>query len=247
MLATARGRGERCLIMGAGLLRGLRVGSLKGVLAHELGHFKNEDTAGGALSLAVRRSMMQMLIALIQNGAAAVYNPAWQFATRYHQIFLRISQGASRLQEVLADRWAVSAYGSKPFVDGFEHVIARSIEHDARVQTTLKEVIDKNLPLLNLFTHVPAEAVAEDDLAAQQREALEREADPYDSHPSPKDRIKAALALAVEHAPEEGDEDDAWQLFEDREALEQRLTDRVCEAVAENHAVVIRRTAGAPG
>jgi len=103
VLATARGRGERCLIMGAGLLRGLRVGSLKGVLAHELGHFKNEDTAGGALSLAVRRSMLQMLVALVQNGAAAVYNPAWLFATRYHQIFLRISQGASRLQEVLAD------------------------------------------------------------------------------------------------------------------------------------------------
>lgn len=244
-IATARGRGERCLVMGAGLLRGMRVGSLKGVLAHELGHFKNEDTAGGALSLAVRRSMIQMLVELVRGGAAAAYNPAWQFALRYHQIFLRISQGSSRLQEVLADRWAVSAYGSKPFVDGFEHVIARSIEHDAHLQATLQEVIKGDRPLLNMFTYEPEVGPVSTALAEKQREAREAESDPYDSHPPPKDRIAAALALAVEHTPEEGDDLDAWLLFEDREALEQRLTDRVCEAVAENHAVVIRRTAPA--
>lgn len=239
VFATTRARGERCLVLGAGLLRGMRVGSLKGVLAHEFGHFKNEDTAGGALSLAVRRSMMQMLVALIQGGAAKVYNPAWIFATRYHGLFLRISQGASRLQEVLADRWAVFAYGSRPFVEGFEHVIARTVEHDARVEVTLKDVIDNDRPLLNLFTHE-----AQIDLMAlsvQQREARDRAPDPYDSHPPPKDRIAAALALAVEHSPEPGDEEDAWQLFEDRAALEQLLTARVCDAVAENHAVRIRR------
>ena len=71
-----------------------------------------------------------MLVALIQNGAAAVYNPAWLFATRYHQIFLRISQGASRLQEVLADRRAVSAYGSRPFVDGF---LVTCVEREGRM------------------------------------------------------------------------------------------------------------------
>lgn len=47
-IATARRRGERCLVVGAGLLRGMRIGGLKGVLAHEMGHFKNEDTAGAA-------------------------------------------------------------------------------------------------------------------------------------------------------------------------------------------------------
>jgi Zn-dependent protease with chaperone function len=241
VLATARGKGERCLILGAGLVRGMRVGSLKGVLAHEFGHFKNEDTAGGALSLAVRRSMIQMLVALVQGGGAKIYNPAWIFATRYHGIFLRISQGASRLQEVLADRWAVLAYGSRPFVDGFEHVIARSVEHDVRVNTTLKDVIANDRPLLNLFTH--AATLDATVLAEKQKEELDRAPDPYDSHPPPKQRIAAALALSVEHAPDPGDDEDAWHLFENREALEQLLTDRVCEVVASKIDVVIRRAA----
>jgi hypothetical protein len=140
---------------------------------------------------------------------------------------------------VLADRWAVFAYGSRPFVDGFEHVIARSVEHDARIQVALKDVLENNRPLLNLFTHeAPLDA---QELSQQQREARDRTPDTFDSHPPPKDRIAAAMALAIEHAPEPGDLDDAWCLFEDRERLEQLLTDRVCEVIAENHAVTIRR------
>jgi Zn-dependent protease with chaperone function len=241
-LQTARGKGERCLILGAGLLRGMRVGSLKSVLAHEFGHFKNEDTAGGALSLAVRRSMVQMIIALAQNGAAAAYNPAWIFVTRYHQVFLRISQGASRLQEVLADRWAVFAYGSKPFVEGFEHVVTRSVEHDVRAQATLQEVIKGDLALANFYTYEAKSPIDVQEIAERVREARERPADPYDSHPPPKDRVDAATALAVDHRPEEGDDEDAWQLFEGAAELEERLTGKICEAIAENHNVFIRRT-----
>ncbi|AKV01578.1 hypothetical protein AKJ09_08241 [Labilithrix luteola] len=242
-IASARGRAERCLVVGAGVLRGFRVGALKGVLAHEFGHFKNEDTAGGASSLSVRRSMLQMLVSLIQGGAAAWYNTAWFFATKYHQVFLRISQGASRLKEVLDDRWAITAYGSKPFVAGFEHVIRRSIEHDAYVQRTVEEVTSKNYALANLFTYVPETPPDAGECDKAVREALEREADEYDSHPPPKKRIELARALHVEHTSEPGDDRDAWELLDDRDGLEARLTDRVCDAVAENHAVVLRRAA----
>jgi hypothetical protein len=38
-------------------------------------------------------------------------NPAWWFATGFYRIFLRVSQGAARLQEILADRRAAEAYG----------------------------------------------------------------------------------------------------------------------------------------
>lgn len=242
-IAAARGRAERCLVVGAGVLRGFRVGALKGVLAHEFGHFKNEDTAGGAFSLSVRRSMLQMLISLLQGGAAAWYNPAWLFATKYHHVFLRISQGASRLQEVLADRWAITAYGSTPFIAGFEHVIRRSIEHDAHVQRTIEEVTSKNYALANLFTYVPETPPDANECEKAVREALEAEADEYDSHPPPKKRIELARALHVDHASEPGDDGDAWELLNDRDLLEARLTDRVRKAVAENHSITIRRAA----
>jgi Zn-dependent protease with chaperone function len=242
-LAAARGHAERCLVVGAGVLRGLPVGALKGVLAHEFGHFKNEDTAGGALSLAVRRSMIHMILSLARGGAAAWYNPAWIFATRYHRVFLRISQGASRLQEVLADRWAVAAYGSEPFVAGFEHVIRRSVEHDAHLQRTLEEVTSKNYALANLFTYVPETPPDPEANAKAVAEALARDADEFDSHPPPRRRIALARALGVVHPPAPDDALDAWQLLEDGDALEARLTDRVCDTIAREHAVTIRRAA----
>jgi Zn-dependent protease with chaperone function len=40
-LATLRGKGERCLILGVGLLDGFRLKGFRSVLAHEYGHFKN--------------------------------------------------------------------------------------------------------------------------------------------------------------------------------------------------------------
>ena len=56
-----------------------------------------------------------MAIGLAEGGAASSINPAWWFVRGFHSVFLRISQGASRLQEGLADRWAAFAYGSKSF------------------------------------------------------------------------------------------------------------------------------------
>src|SRR5262249_42282222 len=76
MMRQMRGASERCLILGAGVLDGMKVGEFKAVLAHEYGHFSNADTAGGGFALAVRRSVLVMTISLARSGAAAWYNPA---------------------------------------------------------------------------------------------------------------------------------------------------------------------------
>lgn len=127
---TERGKGktkERCLILGVAVLEGLALRPFKAVLGHEYGHFTNRDTAGGAYALAVRNSLDATAYALAANGAAAWYNPAWLFVNGFHRVFTRISQGASRLQEVLADRWAVFAYGAEAFERGLRHVVERSV------------------------------------------------------------------------------------------------------------------------
>src|SRR5262249_33795387 len=130
--AQLRGSAERCLILGVGVLDGLRIGAFKAVLAHEYGHFSNRDTAGGGLALAVRRSLIAMARALGESGAASWWNPAWIFLNVFFRVFLRISQGASRLQEILADRWAAFTYGSKAFEEGLRHVIEQSVRFEAR-------------------------------------------------------------------------------------------------------------------
>ena len=87
--------GDRCA-----QLDGMQVGWLRSILAHEYGHFRNQDTAGGTFALAARRSMMSLVIRLAESGTAGWFNPAWWFARAYLAVFLRVSLGASRLQEI---------------------------------------------------------------------------------------------------------------------------------------------------
>jgi Zn-dependent protease with chaperone function len=239
MRSLLSGASERCLILGAGVLRGMKVLELKSILAHEHGHFHNEDTAGGGFALAVRRSLFAMAMALAQGGVATWYNPAWLFLRAFHKVFLIVSQGASRLQEVLADRWAVRAYGSEAFERGFRHVIRRSALFDAHADATLNEVVKEKLPLLNLYTYKPKDKKDVDDAI---QEALDAEPSPYDSHPSPRDRLARAAALAVP-APEPGPDDasPAWTLFADRRWIEEQMTDEVRATVLSSHGVAIPR------
>src|SRR6185369_12314593 len=122
---------------------------------------------------------------LASGGAATWYNPAWLFLNGFNRVFLRISEGASRLQEVLADRWAAFAYGADAFESGLRHVIERSVRFDAHVGATLNEVVKSKAALANLYTYEPAKRVEEKDVAAAVNEALNRKASAYDSHPSP--------------------------------------------------------------
>jgi Zn-dependent protease with chaperone function len=233
------GRSERCLILGVGVLDGMTQGELKAVLAHEYGHLVNRDTAGGGFALAVRRSILTMGRALAEGGAATWYNPAWWFVLGFHKVFLRVSQGASRLQEILADRWAALAYGGRTFARGLEHAIAQGVRFDRHTQRTLREVIDGERALANLYRYVPANAEVPEELEAEIGKALDAEPSPYDSHPRPRDRMAWTAAIDAVDAPAPGDAGPAWSLFTDREHLEQQMTEHVREAVAANHGVTI--------
>jgi Zn-dependent protease with chaperone function len=221
-----RGQAERCLILGVGVLEGLKIGPFKAVLGHEYGHFSNRDTAGGGFALAVRRSLITMAQALAESGAAAWYNPAWLFLNGFYRVFLRISQGASRLQEILADRWAAFTYGSRAFEEGLRHVIEQSVRFDARAGATLQDMAAQ--PVSNLYQHQPASPVAEAEVEKAIREVLNRAASPYDSHPSPAERTRWVRALGARGSVQSADDaSEAWTLFEERAAIEQRMTGHV--------------------
>lgn len=233
------GRSRRCLVLGVGVLDGFATWPLRAVLAHEYGHFANADTAGGDVALAVRRSVSVLAVSLIEGGVASWYNPAWWFVLGFNKVFLRVSHGASRLQEVLADRRAVQTYGSEAFVEGLRHVIERSVRFDHHVGATLKEVIDERRGLANLYGYSPA--TLPDAIAVQREidEALSHAGSPYDSHPVPAERFARARAQAVTVAPPADAEEPAWSLLADREALERRLTDRVRDRISLEHGVFI--------
>jgi Zn-dependent protease with chaperone function len=241
VLRQLRGTAERCLILGVGVLDGLRVGPFKAVLAHEYGHFSNRDTAGGGFALAVRRSLLTLAQNLAQGGAAAWYNPVWLFLNLFHRVFLRVSQGASRLQEILADRWAAFTYGAAAFDQGLRHVIERAVRFDAHAGATLKEVVVAKQPLLNLYTHRPVDAPDESAIQQAVQQAMNAAPSPYDSHPAPADRLRWVKAVAAGSQAPPSPEDDAevWGLFEGRERIEQRLTGEVRENVFRDYGVRI--------
>jgi Zn-dependent protease with chaperone function len=232
MLRQLRGMSERCLILGVGVLDGMKLGAFKALLAHEYGHFSNRDTAGGGFALAVRRSLVHMAHELIEEDVARWYNPGWLFVNAFYRVFLRISQGASRLQEVLADRWAATVYGTELFEQGLRHVVERSVRFEAHVDATVRDVIDNQRPLVNLYTHRPPASQAEGDLDAAVEAAMNAQPTPYDSHPSPRQRLQWVQTIAAQPTSREpGVAEDAWMLFDQRVALEQSMTELVRAAI----------------
>lgn len=234
-------RTERCLILGAGVLDGMSQRSFKSILAHEYGHFQNEDTAGGGFALAVRRSLLTMAMNLAKGGVASWYNPVWLFVNGFFKVFLRISQGASRLQEVLCDRWSAFAYGSAAFVEGMRHVIDRETRFEMHANATLNEVVNERRALRNLYAYVPAAPPDGKAVESAVEEVMSRPASPYDSHPPPAERIALVEALSAPTDASSGNEP-AWDLFEERAAIEQRMTDLIRERIAESHGVSIARS-----
>jgi len=235
------GGGERCLILGIGVLEGMKLGAWKAILAHEYGHFVNRDTAGGGMALAVRRSILTMAMSMARAGAVGWYNPAWWFVRGFEAAFLRVSQGASRLQEVLADRWAALSYGAPAFRDGLTHVIAASVRFDAVTDATLKRALHDNVPIANLYRQ-PEPLNAESALEVERltQEALTREPGAYDSHPSPAQRfawVEKVAAIAPPRHADPGDQDEAWSLFEDRAELEEYMTATVRTNVEQQYGV----------
>jgi Zn-dependent protease with chaperone function len=223
-----RGTAQRCMIIGVGLLEGMKVRPFKAVLAHEYGHFSNRDTAGGGFALMVRSSLRTMGRSLAKGGAAAWYSPAWLFYQGFYRGFLRVSQGASRLQEILADRWAASTYGSESFEQGLHHVIEQSVRFDAQVTATLTEVVAKKLPLPNLYTRKSSRTLNEAEITKRINESIARHPGPYDSHPCPADRFRWVSALALAGDPRSpADEEQVWTLFAGREQIERAMTAQV--------------------
>ena len=139
----------RALIIGAGVLEGFEQGAFRAVLAHEYGHFAHRDTAGGEIALRVTNGMMMFAISIREAGYAVWWNLAFQFLRLYHLLFRRISHGATRLQEVLADRVAVRHYGLEAFRNGLTHVVRRSIRFEKLADDEISQAVDQKRYLSN--------------------------------------------------------------------------------------------------
>ncbi len=235
-----RGTSERALILGLGVLPALSQGQFRAVLAHEYGHFSNRDTAGGNLALQVRASLLRMASRLTARGFAAWFNPGWLFITGFNRLFLRITLGASRLQEILADRYAAVTFGVRNFVDGLTNIVRQDLAFDMRVSNEVEQATAQSRALHNVYGLPAADAgPARENLDAALNKVLCRPTSPYDSHPPVQERIRLLQPFAGKYEVE-GSPEPAWNLLQNPEAIQNEMTAIIQANVSQaqaNHAV----------
>ncbi len=212
-------RAKRILIMGVGILNDFKQDSFRAVLAHEYGHFSHRDTAGGDVALRVNSDMMKFAYAMIESGQNVVWNIAFQFLRIYHFIFRRISHGATRLQEVLADRVAARIYGASAFEQGLRHVIRRQVEFDDIAYQEVTDALKTRRAVRNLYEIT---ANKENNIEEKINQAINRQSSEDDTHPSPVDRFR--FASRVVSTNQSSSSDLVWDLFTNKEALASEMS-----------------------
>jgi tetratricopeptide (TPR) repeat protein len=217
-----QGLGRRTLIMGLGLLPGFEQNPFRAVLAHEYGHLAHSDTAGGDVALRVNQDMIKFAYAMAHAGQAVWWNIAFQFLRLYHFLFRRISHGATRLQEVLADRAAARLYGARPFEEGLRHVVRRQIEFKYFAGKEIEAALASNRGLRNVYA---LEMRTEKTLEETIDQAINRQTSEDDTHPSPVDRFRLVSRVACPSSP--GPSAAMWDLFADREAISSEMSRKI--------------------
>lgn len=225
VFARMRDKAERVLIVGVAVLNGFNQNSFRSVIAHEYGHFSNRDTAGGDIAIRVNRDIMQYAEAMAMSGTATVYNLAFQFLRLYHFLFRRITHGATRLQEILADRVAVYQYGAASFREGLTHVIRREVEFEHVANAEINAAFSGNRAMQNLYELTIQEEGEKKDVESKFNEVFNRPTTEDDTHPSPEDRFR--LTSQIKSREVEPLNGMVWDLFKDREGITKEMNSLV--------------------
>jgi heat shock protein HtpX len=204
---TQASRTRRVLIVGIPLLHILSERELRGVLAHEFGHYSGGDTRLGPWIYRTRATIVRTVQQLSDEDGDESWSQKLvrQPFIWYGNAFLRITAAISRRQEFAADACAVRSVGRAAHVSALERIHAYAPGFDSYWQHEVVPVLraGRRPPVSEGFqrfiTHESIEETAThylDDLRGV-------ETDPYDSHPSLAERI-----AAVEGQPD-GEPDDS--------------------------------------
>ena len=220
------------MIVGAAVLNNFDQSAFRAVLAHEYGHFSNRDTAGGEIAHRVNTDIMRVADSMGQSGTATFYNIGFQFLRLFHFLFRRITHGATRLQEILADRVAAYHYGAAAFRDGLNHVIRRELEFSHLADREINAAFSGNRALQNLYEMSVQDEGARTDLEKEFESVVSRPTTDDDTHPSPSDRYKYIEKIrSKEIDPLPGK---VWDLFADRSAITTEMNALVEQIVRAN-------------
>jgi heat shock protein HtpX len=211
---------RRVMGLGLPLLQILNVSQLKGVLAHEFGHFHGGDVKLGPWIYKTRGAIERTIRTLIQTGSSIIYKPFhW-----YGMMFLRVTHAISRNQELQADALAARVVGVTSMIEGLKIIHGSSLAFNSYMNDEFAPLIGAGYlpPLADGFRRFVGVKHLTDIIDASVEEALsDTTSDPYDTHPPLSERVAALRSEsstdpACETAP-------AIDFISDLPALENQL------------------------
>lgn len=206
---------RRVMGLGLPLLQTLGVSELRAVLAHEFGHYQGGDTRLGPWVYKTRAAIGRTLRGLGAHSSMLQMPFVW-----YGNMFLRVSHGISRRQELSADQLAAGLYGARPLTGALGTIRRAAVAFPAYWSTEVTPVLGEGLrpPVAAGFARFLASSRIA--TAVDQHVKEPEVADPYDTHPPLHERVVAVAGLPPGTAP---DERRAVELLEDLDGLEQEM------------------------
>jgi Zn-dependent protease with chaperone function len=177
----------RVMGLGLPLMQALTVDEFKGVLAHEFGHYHAGDVALGPWIHKTRVAMIRTIAQLSGNVLRFIF-------IGYASLFFRATHAVSRRQEFIADEVGAAVAGSSAMISGLRKVTATAFAYQSYWYSELVPIMQAGFrpPLMTGFGRFTArpELLSLMDGIVQQ-EHREGQTDPYDTHPSMRDRVAA--------------------------------------------------------
>lgn len=187
------GLGRSRLVLGVGmpLLGVLRAGELRAVLAHEFGHVTGGDTRLGPIVYRARESIVRV----VQNLRGGLIGTAF---AAYFRLFMRLTMGVSRAQELAADAGAVRLAGRAATGTALRNLAIIDGAFDLLIEEYAAPLLRQGRWPADLFGGLRAlcaEPGRGDQLRSIGGELLERPTGEWDSHPSLGDRVRRVAGL----------------------------------------------------
>ncbi|MFM8190125.1 MAG: M48 family metallopeptidase [Pirellula sp.] len=217
-------------IMGIGipLMQILSTQQLRGVLAHEFGHYYGGDTKLGPWLFITRSAIIRTVMNLASNGSSILSIPfEW-----YLNLFLRITQKVSRQQEFTADALAATIVGPEAIAEALKAVHSKALAFDAYWQNEYSPALELGVrpPMAKGFRdYSDAPKIKEAVDSALKHAMEESKSDIYDSHPALKERIAAIQKVT---GPRQASFDPpAIDWIRDVDGLERQMIDHMAKSL----------------
>lgn len=210
---------KRKMAIGLGLLSAMRVDELKAVVAHEFGHYVGADTR---LSAIVYRGQQTMIATLRNVGNRAVQ----AVIGAYFELYMRVSAGVRRVQEVEADEWSVRLAGRDHTASALRSVERAAGAFGRYLDLWVVPLLHRNLCPPDIFDGYRRYLVGAPGYTAFPG----TEPTPYDSHPPMSERIATIEAMLPSGARD--DPRPARSLLDRPSEVEAAVTQAVARATS---------------